>query len=127
MYKINENTVSFDLYGHTCTFDKIPYALWQLSEAFELKIQEDLEKLRENQKNGKPLKVTNEGYTPEGEKTSYQVLPWAWSNIDEVEEIIKNIGTFVARQLAPYGISLRPNWATICAPFLGKSSAYVIF
>ena len=118
---IKDDTVVFELYGKTFEFDKISFALWKLSESFELKIKEDAEKLHENQKNGQVLKVTNDGYNAEGkEQTSYHVLPWAWDNIDTVEAYIKNIGNFVSKNLIPFGITLNPNWNQISAPFVDK-------
>ena len=118
---ILEKEVHIELWDKTLKFDKTAYALWQLSEAFEIKIKQDVEKLRENQRNGKAVKETYEGYTPEGQqKTAYQVLPWLWDNIDEVGNMMQKTGTFVAKQLQPYGISLNPNWKAISAPFVAK-------
>lgn len=123
LFNISDNKVSFDLFGKTAEYDKIPFALYQLSEAFEIKIKEDVEQLKKNRENGQPLLITNEGYNAEGKlATSYKVIPWAWDNIDEVKGMMRNIGSFVSKTLSLYGIKLNPNWQHISAPWVTRAT-----
>lgn len=60
-FNIFDDKVSFDLFGKTAGYDKTPFVLYQLSKAFEIKIKEDVEKLRKNRENDHPLRIANEG------------------------------------------------------------------
>lgn len=112
--------IYIDLWGKTLSFNKNEYALYNLSQAFELKISQDVQCLRENRIHGQMLKVTNEGWTEKGEKTSYAVIPWVWDNIDLISTIIRTTGDFVLKELKDYGVQLNPNWSYINTPWLER-------
>lgn len=54
---ISSDKVSFELYGRRAEYDKTLFALFQLSESFEVKIKNDVEILRTNQNNEQPVKI----------------------------------------------------------------------
>ena len=119
-FDISSEKVSFELYGKRAEYDKTPFALFQLREAFEVKIKQDVEKLRANRTNGQPVKTT-QGYNAQGQQeTSWKVCPWAWDNVDEVKAFMSGIGGFVSKILTTYGVKINPNWNHISAPWVGR-------
>ena len=119
-FDISSEKVSFELYGRRAEYDKTPFALFQLREAFEVKIKQDVEKLRTNRTNGQPVKTT-QGYNTQGQQeTSWKVCPWAWDNVDEVKSFMSGIGGFVSQILTTYGVKINPNWNHISAPWAGR-------
>lgn len=56
-FDISSDKVSFELYGSRAEYDKTLFALFQLSESFEVKIKNDVEILRTNQNNEQPVKI----------------------------------------------------------------------
>ena len=119
-FDISSEKVSFELYGKRAEYDKTPFALFQLREAFEVKIKQDVEKLRTNRTNGQPVKTT-QGYNAQGQQeTSWKVCPQAWDNVDEVKAFMSGIGGFVSKILTTYGVKINPNWNHISAPWVGR-------
>ncbi len=111
----DDNNVYIDLWGETLEFNKIEYALYQLNNAFELRISKDTDAILNYRLNGVPYKVS----TVNGRQTN-DICPYSWESLEYVRETINEAGICANEILARYGISLTPNWREINKKWLAE-------
>ena len=120
-FDISSDKVSFELYGSRAEYDKTLFALFQLSESFEVKIKHDVEILRTNQNNGQPVKIETKEYNALGEQNNtLQVCPWAFDNVHKVKSFIFDACAIASKVLSTYNVKIHPNWEHIVAPWIGR-------
>ena len=107
-FSTSDKAVSFELWEQKLEYNKIEFALWQLSESFEIKVKQDTETIINKRTNGVPYKVSYVNGQPVND-----ICPYSWESLEYVRKTIKETGAVVNGLFAKYGINLTPNWTEI--------------
>ena len=107
-FRTSDKAVSFELWEQKLEYNKIEFALWQLSESFEIKVKQDTETIINKRTNGVPYKVSYVNGQPVND-----ICPYSWESLEYVRKTIKDTGAVVNELFAKYNINLTPNWAEI--------------
>lgn len=108
-FYISDKTVSIELWERKIEYDKIAFALFQLSETFEMRIANDSKIITDNRVNGKPI----DNVKRVGTEVTVKPLPWIIDNFAYAQSVLDSTSKCVNSLFNEYGINLNPNWTEI--------------
>lgn len=111
----DNDRVYLNLWDKTLEYDRIEYALYQLSSEFEQRIVNDIETIVNYRLNGVAHKIS----IIDG-KTVNEICPYCEKSLDYMRKAINTTEECTNKTLSKYKIELNPNWKEINKKWLAE-------